>query len=59
MDYRIFNVRTDVNPCDCTRGCTDTVEESALKVDSGENKKKKILCCTRESLRQQRVGLML
>ena len=24
MDYRIFNVRTDVNACDCARGCTDT-----------------------------------
>ena len=24
MDYRIFHVRTDVNTCDCTRGCTDT-----------------------------------
>ena len=31
----IFNVRTDVNSCDCTRGCADTVTESALKVDSG------------------------
>ena len=36
MDYRIFDVRTDVNACGCTRGCTDTVRESALKVDSGE-----------------------
>ena len=36
MDYRIFNVRnvrTAVNVFDCTRGCTDTVRESALKVD--------------------------
>ena len=24
MDDRIFNVRTDVNACNCTRGCTDT-----------------------------------
>ena len=24
MDYRLFHVRTDVNACDCTRGCTDT-----------------------------------
>ena len=31
----IFNVRTDVNASDCRRGCTDTVRESALKVDSG------------------------
>ena len=45
LDYGIFNVRTDVNACDCVRGCTDTVRESALKVDSG----RKIYCCTRES----------
>ena len=31
-----YNVCTDVNACDCTQGCTDTVRESALKVDSGE-----------------------
>ena len=24
IDYGIFNVRTDVNARDCTRGCTDT-----------------------------------
>ena len=32
-----FNVNTDVDACDCTRGggCTDTVQESALEVDSG------------------------
>ena len=24
MDYRIFNLRTDVKACDCTWGCTDT-----------------------------------
>ena len=24
MDYRIFNVRTDVNAYDCTLGCADT-----------------------------------
>ena len=29
-------MRTDVNACDCTRGCTDTGRESALKVDSGK-----------------------
>ena len=33
--FGIFNVRTDVDACDCTRGCTDTVSESALEVDSG------------------------
>ena len=36
VDYRIFNVRRDVNACDCTRGCTDIKNESALKVDSGK-----------------------
>ena len=35
MDYRISNVRTDVNACNSTRGCKDIVIESALKVDSG------------------------
>ena len=44
MDYRIFNVHTDVNACDCTRGCTDTVRESALKVDS----RRQIPCLTGE-----------
>ena len=29
---------TYVNACDCTRGSTDTVRESALKVDSWEKK---------------------
>ena len=53
MDYRIFNVRAYVNACDCTRGCTDTVRVSALKIDSG----RKIPCCTGESnLRQRRAG---
>ena len=53
MDYGIFNVRTDVNACDCTRGCTDTVRDSALKVDS----RKKIPCRTGESnLRRRRAG---
>ena len=45
MDYGLFNVRTDVNTCDCTRGCKDTIEESALKVDFGT----KIPCRTGES----------
>ena len=35
MDHGIFNVRADVNAWDCTRGCTDTERESALKVDCG------------------------
>ena len=30
----IYNAHTDVDSCDCTRGCTDTVRESALKVES-------------------------
>ena len=41
----IFHMHTDVNACDCTRGCTDTVRESALKADSG----RKIPCRTWES----------
>ena len=45
-----------VNACDCTRGCTDTVRESPLKVDSG----RKIPCGTGESnLRRRRAGSML
>ena len=35
MDYSIFNMRTDVNACDCMQGCMGTVRESALKVDCG------------------------
>ena len=53
MVFGIFNVRTNVNACDCTRGCADTERESALKVDSG----RKIPCRTGESnLRQRRAG---
>ena len=37
MYYGIFNVRLDVNACDCRRGCTNTVRESALKVDWEKN----------------------
>ena len=52
----IFNVQTGVNACDCTRGCTNTVRQSVLKVDSG----RKIPCLTGESnLRQRRDGPML
>ena len=55
MDYGIFNVRTDVSARNCARGCTETVRESALTVDSG----RKIPCCTGESnLRRQRAGPM-
>ena len=57
MDYMIFNVHTDINACDCTRGCTDTVNETALKVDCG---RKKILCRSGESnLHQRSAGPML
>ena len=53
MEYRIFNVRTDVDACDCTRGCTDALGESALKVDS----LRKIPCRTGEAdLRQRCAG---
>ena len=45
MACGIFNVRRDVNACDCTPRCTDTVRESALKVDS----RRKIPCHTEES----------
>ena len=56
--YMIFNVHTDVNACDCTLGCTDTVGESALKVDT--EPERKIPCRTGESyLRQRRSGPML
>ena len=56
MDYGIFNVRTNVNASDCTGECTDTVRESALKVNPG----RKIPCHREESnLRLQRAGPML
>ena len=35
MDYRIFNVHTDVDACSYTQGCTDSIRESSLKVHSG------------------------
>ena len=55
MDFGIFNVRTDVHACNCTRGCKNTVRESALEVDSG----RKLPCRTGESdLRQRRAGPM-
>ena len=56
MNYGIFNMRTDVNACNCTRGCSETVRESALNVDS----LRKIPCHTKESnLHWQHAGLML
>ena len=33
MDSRDFNVRTDVAARNCTRGCTETIKESVLKVE--------------------------
>ena len=52
MDYTIFNMLTNVNACDYTRGCT----EFALKVDSG----RKVPCRTGESnLHQWQTGLMV
>ena len=30
-------MHTDVNACDCTKGCEDTVGDSALKVDWEKN----------------------
>ena len=58
MDYGLFNMRTDINAFDCTQGCTDTIRESALKVDS----RRKTPCCTGESNNwqwQQHAGLTL
>ena len=57
IDCRIFNVCTDVNACDCTRGGGYAhVRECALKIDSG----RKIPCLTGESnLRRQRASPML
>ena len=54
MDYAKFNVRTHVKMHAIAHGeCTDTVEESTLKVDSG----RKIPCRTGESnLRRRRAG---
>ena len=36
VDYRIFNVRTDVNTCDCIREWTDTVRSLHWKLTLGE-----------------------
>ena len=56
MDCWIFNVRTNVNACDCTQGCTDIARESALKVDSGRKIPRRI---EESNLRRQRAGPML
>ena len=56
MDYVIFNVRTDLMLAIAHEGCTDTIRESALKVDSW----RKIPCRTGESnLRRRRAGPMV
>ena len=57
MDHGIFNVRTDVNACDCPRWGTDTVRESAPReLTLGE----KSPCRAKESnLRRRRAGPML
>ena len=56
MDHGIFNVHTNVNAYDCTRGCTDTIRESALKVDS----ERKIPYCIRKlNLHQRCASLIL
>ena len=52
MDSRIFNDYTYINACNCTRGCTNTVRESALKVDW----EKKIPCRPGESNLHQRLA---
>ena len=57
MEYGFFNMRSDVNACDCARGCANTVREFALQDHYG---RKKISCRTRESnLRRRRTGPML
>ena len=58
MDYGIFNVRIDVNAYDCTRGCTDTGRESALKVDSGRKLPRRA-GAGKSNLRQRRASPML
>ena len=50
MDYRIFNLCTDVNACGCTGGCTDTVRESALKVVSGRGNEPVSAACQFDAL---------
>ena len=52
-DYRIFNMRTDVNAWDCTRGCMDTVRESVQKADLGRKIPSR---CGKLNLRQRHAG---
>ena len=40
MDHRIFNVCTDGNACGCTRGCRNTIRESARNLTLVKNLKK-------------------
>ena len=53
-DYSIFIVRTNVNACDCTRGCRDTERESALKVDSVRNAPGNRTCVSGVSVRRSK-----
>ena len=56
MDYRIFNVNTDVTAYDCTRGCTDTRKRVCTESWLWEKKPSR----TGESnLRPQRASPML
>ena len=34
MGYMVFNVRIDVSASDCTRGCTDSVQEFPAVVEA-------------------------
>ena len=57
-DYETFNVCTDVNACDCSRGCTDTNKRVDTKSCCWE--KNPLACRTRESsLCQQCASLTL
>ena len=56
----MFNMHTDVNACDCTWRCMNTVRESAQKVDSGREKKTQQTCRIGElNLPQGRAGSTL
>ena len=57
MDYKkIFNVRTEINACDCTWGFRGTARESALKVDS---ERKIAYCIKKLNLHQRCASLIL
>ena len=50
IDYRIFYVHIDVNACNCTWVCMDTVAEFALKVDSHRGIKPASAACRSDAL---------